>query len=246
MIRARDLGFGYDGRRVLDGVSVEIADGESVAVMGANGSGKSTLLRLLAGLREPDDGTVEADGVVGFAPEDPRAGLFAGTVAEEVAFFPRNRGLDVDRETERAMRRLDVSALRDRNPLSLSFGEQRRVSIASVLSGAPEGLALDEPTAGLDRAGERQLGALLSALDTTVVFSTHAAEFAYHVADRVAVLADGQIRRAGAARTVLSDLSLLDDAGIRPPGIVLWANRRGFDRVPADLEDALAMAGAGR
>lgn len=242
MICARDLRVSYDGRAVLDGVSFDAADGETVAIMGANGSGKSTLLRVLAGLREPDSGTVEADGVVGFAPEDPRAGLFAGTVANEVAFFPRNRGLDADREAEWAMEQLAVDDLRDRNPLTLSFGQQRRVSIASVLSGAPAALALDEPTAGLDRSGERQLGALLAEIEATVVLSTHAADFAYEMADRVAVLADGDIRRSGPPRRVLADLALLEASGIRPPGIVTWARRRGLDHPPADLDDAVSIA----
>ncbi len=242
MIRARDVAFGYDGRTVLSGVSFDVAAGEMLAVMGANGSGKTTLLRLLAGLREPDAGSIEAAGDVGFAPEDPRAGLFAGTVADEVEFYPRNRGLDAAREAARAMRTLAVDELGDRNPLSLSAGEQRRVSIAAVLAGDPAVLTLDEPTAGLDGAGERQLGTVLSDLEAAVVVSTHESAFAYRFADRVAVLADGDVRRLGPPEAVLTDLDLLRDAGIRPPGLVTWANRRGFDRLPDGVDDAAAMA----
>lgn len=241
MIRVRDVAFGYDGRTVLAGTSFDVAAGETLAVMGENGSGKTTLLRLLAGLREPDAGSVEAAGVVGFAPEDPRAGLFAETVADEVEFFPRNRGLDAAGEAARAMQALDVHELRDRNPLSLSFGEQRRVSIAAVLAGDPAALALDEPTAGLDGAGERRLGALLSDLEAAVVLSTHESDFACRCADRVAVLADGGIRRLGPPREVLSDLTLLRDSGIRPPGFVTWANRHGLDRIPDSVDDAALM-----
>lgn len=246
MIRVRDLSVAHGGRRVLSGVSLDIEAGELVAVMGANGSGKTTLLRLLAGLRDPDDGSIDADGVIGFAPEDPRAALFAGSVAEEVAYFPRNRGLDASRAADRAMDRLAIDHLRDRNPLSLSVGEQRRVSIASVVAGDPAGLALDEPTAGLDRAGEHQLGELLTSLDAAVICSTHAADFAYRYADRVAVLVDGGLRRLGPPADVLADRDLLAEAGIRVPGIVSWATQRGFDRLPTDLEEALAMAREGR
>lgn len=242
MIHARDVSVARDGRRVLSDVSLEVDSGELVAVMGANGSGKTSLLRLLAGLDEPVEGTVDTDGMVGFAPEDPRAAIFARTVAEEVAFFPRNRGLDAEGEAARAMEQLGVEELHDRNPLSLSVGEQRRVSVASVLSGRPAALALDEPTAGLDRAGERQLGELLTALDIAVVYSTHAADFAYRFADRVVVLADGGISRQGPPADVLSDLDLLADAGIRAPGIVTWAKHRGLDRLPAGFDEAVAMA----
>jgi len=241
-MRARDLAVAFDGRPVLDGVSLEVAAGETLAVMGANGAGKTTLLRCLAGLAEPDAGTVEAAGVVGFAPEDPTAALFAATVADEVAFFPRNRGLDAEAAAAEAMRTLDVEGLRDRNPRTLSFGEQRRVALASVLAGDPATLVLDEPTSGLDREGARELGRVLAALETAVVLSTHRSDFAYAFADRVAVLVDGRVERCGPARAVLADLDLLRTAGIRPPGLVAWAADRGFDRVPVDLDDAVAMA----
>lgn len=242
MIRIRDVVVEYDDRRVLSEVSLDVSPGEKVAIMGANGSGKTTLLRLLAGLTDPDEGTIETAGDVGFAPEDPHAALFASTVAEEVAFFPRNRGLDATRAADRAMSQLEVADLRDRNPFSLSVGEQRRVSIAAVLSGDPSILALDEPSAGLDARGERHVSALLSGLDTTVVVSTHSADFAYRFADRIGVLADGNVCRIGSPREVLSDLELLDESDIRAPGIVTWAARQGFDRLPADLPEAVAMA----
>lgn len=268
MIAARDLQLGYDGAVVLAGLSFDVTAGETFAVMGANGTGKTTLLRLLAGLAEPDggrlrigegvgaeggraggngDGTDDGDGaVVGLGPENPGASLFAETVRDEVAFFPRNRGLDADRRAERAMRDMAVFDLRDRDPFSLSVGEQRRVSIAAILAGDPDVVALDEPTVGLDRRGERRLGDLVSALDATVVFSTHDADFAFAVADRVGVLDGGRFDRTGPARSVLSDLELLERRGIRPPGVVAWARRRGLDRVPADVEEAARIASGSR
>lgn len=241
MIQANDLVVRADGRSILDEVSIAVDEAEIVAVMGANGSGKTTLLRTIAGLVEPDAGSVEGPEVVGYAPEDPRAALFAETVAEEVAFFPENRGLDATMAADGAMRQLDVDALRDRNPRSLSFGEQRRVAIAAVLAGEPGALVLDEPTAGLDRTGERELADLLVELEATVLFSTHAAGFAYQVADRIALLADGAIRHVGPAREVLADIGRLETAGIRPPGLVRWATARELDRLPDDLDDAVDM-----
>lgn len=242
MIEIRDAERVRDGTTVLGPVSLSVDDGETVALVGANGAGKTTLLKLLAGLDEPDAGSVDANGVVGFAPENPEAALFAETVAEEVAFFPRQRGLDAEARAERAMAAMDVRRFRERDPQSLSVGEQRRVAVASVLAGDPAVVALDEPTAGLDRAGERQLGERLADLDTTVVLSTHATDFAYEFANRVAVLADGRLRRVGTPADVLTDESLLDAAGIRQPGVVRWARRRGYDRLPDGFEDAVAAA----
>ncbi len=239
MILVDDLTAVRGGAPVLSQVSFAVDPGETVAVMGPNGAGKTTLLKHVAGLREPAAGSVTVDGPVGFAPEDPRDGLFADTVAEEVAFFPRNRGLDVDRQRDAALAAMNVAALRDRDPYSLSVGEQRRVSIAAVLAGDPAALVLDEPTRGLDAAGERQLADRLDALDTTVLFSTHAADFAYAVADRVAVLVDGSLRETGAADAVLTDIDRLEAAGIRPPGLVLWAREAGIDPPPRTLEGAL-------
>lgn len=240
MIQLTNLGFEYTGSPVLRGISLEVAAGEVVAIMGANGTGKTTLLKVLAGLRDPDSGTVDCEGTVGFAPEDPTAGLFAETVEDEVAFYPANRGLDVPDRTESAMEAMDITALRNRGPYSLSVGEQRRVSIASVVAGAPDVLALDEPTVGLDRTGERHVAGLISDLEATIVFSTHAAEFAYLAADRVAVLANGAIARTGPAREVLAEAQVLREAGIQPPGIVSWAHANGIDPPPRDIDEAVA------
>lgn len=239
----RDLQFGYDDAPVLSGASIDIQPGEILAVMGANGSGKTTFLKLLAGLREPDAGRIAVDGVVGFAPEDPRAALFAKTVEEEVAFFPRNRGLGPE-AAERAMQTMELEHLADRNPLSLSFGEQRRVSIAAVLAGEPSIVALDEPMAGLGAVTRRRLGERLSELPTTVVYGTHASDFTYEFADRVAVLDGGRFEAFGPARELLTRVELLESAGIRPPGLVAWAVERGLEHPPASIADAVEQLGA--
>jgi energy-coupling factor transporter ATP-binding protein EcfA2 len=241
VITVESLGVSRDGRALLDGVSLAVGAGETVAVMGPNGAGKTTLLRAVAGLLKPETGGIEVDGTIGFAPEDPAAGLFAESVAEEVAFFPRNRGLDVDERRASAMAALGITDLAERDPYTLSVGQQRRVSIAAVLAGDPDALVLDEPTRGLDAAGEVALAELLDGLERTVVVATHAADFAYEAADRVAVLAGGELRRLDEARAVLGDVELLEAAGIRPPGIVSWSRRQGIDPPPADLAAALEV-----
>lgn len=239
MITVEGLGVSRDGRAALDGVSLAVEAGAVVAVMGPNGAGKTTLLKTVAGLLEPEAGDVEVEGTVGFAPEEPAAGLFAESVAEEIAFFPRNRDLDVEERRESAMAALDVGHLADRDPYTLSVGQQRRVSIAAVVAGDPDVLVLDEPTRGLDADGEGALAELVGTLDRTVLLATHAADFAYAAADRVAVLAAGELRRVGEARSILGDVPFLESVGIRPPGNVLWAREQGIDPPPADLAEAL-------
>lgn len=240
MITIEDLEVSRAGRPVVADCSLSVAAGETIAVMGPNGAGKTTLLKAVADLLEADAGTVEVSGLVGFAPEDPAAGLFAESVAEELAFFPRNRGLDVEERRELAMETFELAPLADRDPYTLSVGQQRRVSIAAVLSGDPDVLVLDEPTRGLDETGEAALAELLEKLETTVLVATHASDFAYATADRVGVLDGGELRRIGGAREVLADEAMLESAGIRPPGIVQWARRHGIDPPPADLAEALA------
>lgn len=239
MIAIEKLRVRRDGRQVLADLSLDVERGETLAVMGPNGAGKTTLLKVMTDLLDATSGSVAVDGRAGFAPEDPAAGLFAETVAAEVAFFPRNCGLDVEERRSSAMAALDVTHLARRDPHALSVGQQRRVSIAAVLAGDPDVLVLDEPTRGLDAAGESALAELLSDLDGTVVIATHAADFAYACADRVAVLKAGRLHRIGPARPVLSDVDALESAGIRPPGIVQWARQQGIDPPPADLAEAL-------
>lgn len=241
VITINGIEFAYDDAPVFSGVSLDVVAGETLVIMGANGTGKTTLLKLLAGLYEPDKGSVRRDGIVGFSPEDPTAGLFADTVANEVAFFPRNRGLDANRRAVDAMRALEIYEFRDRNPFTLSVGEQRRVSIAAVLAGDPAVITLDEPTAGLDRHGERALADCLHGLNATLVVSTHESDFAYSIADRIAILGDTGIERIGDATSILTDESLLEAAGVRTPGIVAWARQRGLDHPPGTVDEAIGM-----
>ena len=250
MIEISDLHFGYeDGPQVFDGLAVEIETGRTVAVCGANGTGKSTLLRLLAGLLEPDEGSVAIGGeepTVGLAPETPADGLFAASVREEVAFFPKNRGLDVEERVADALTALGIDHLADRSPQTLSEGQKRLVTVAAVLSGAPDVVGLDEPTSGLDAEAWRRLGERLADLSETVLFVTHDTDFAWQYADRVLVLSPAGLERYGPTEAVLADPAFdLSDVGLREPEAVAWARQNDVDPPPRSVTSAVdALEGA--
>lgn len=264
MIDIQSVSFHYDGTTVLEDVSATVAGGQTVAIMGPNGAGKTTLLRVIAGLLEPDIGSIEirsdggdraaraggmdaedagtreppdrddTDVAVGLAPENPDDGLFAGTVREELGFFPRNRGLAVENRVSETLGRFGLEAIASRTPQTLSQGEKRLVSLASVLAGDPDIVVLDEPTSGLDTPARDRLTDRLEAIDRTVVIATHDSDFACRIADEVMVLDEGRLHSHGPTTSVLADGSLDFSAlGLREPGAVRWAREHGFDGVPA-------------
>ncbi|MFW5918757.1 MAG: energy-coupling factor ABC transporter ATP-binding protein [Halanaeroarchaeum sp.] len=248
MIDVRNVGFGYDdGPLVIDGVDLRIEEDETLALMGPNGAGKTTLLKCIAGLYDPDVGSIERveDTVVGFAPEDPDDALFAATVESEVAFFPLNRGLDVADRVEAALAQMGITHLRERVPQTLSAGEKRLVSLAAVLSGDPTVVALDEPTSGLDVGHVATLGDAVRSLDRTVVVATHDADFALEYADRVAFVVDGTVAVVREAEAVLGDPDFdFEAVGIGVPGSVQFARQQGWDDVPSTPEAAAARIDA--
>lgn len=221
---ARDVDYSYKrGKKALDGVSFDVRRGESTAIVGQTGSGKSTLLRLMCGLEAPDAGSVVVAGsstakkrgrravrrAVGYVMQHPERQLFAQTVAEDVAFGPRNLGLSSEEVTRRVDHALELVGLADKrgaSPFELSGGQRRLAAIAGVLAMEPELLILDEPTAGLDPRGRARLRELLADLrahGVTLVQVTHSMEDAAR-ADRVVVLDRSRVIANGAPAEVFS------------------------------------------
>ncbi len=233
-IEVRDLDFRYpDGTAALLGVSMTVHHGESVALLGGNGAGKTTLALHLNGLLTPLPGRLRVVGLdvadnsnltelrrrlqIVFANPDDQ--LFMPTVREDVAFGPRNLGLDhhdvTDRVTE-VLAAVGAAHLIDRPPHRLSTGEKRRVALATSLAMDPDLLVLDEPSAGLDPRGRRQLVELLRPLAQTRLIITHDLTLAAALCPRSVVMADGRIVADMATETLLSDGDLLQHHDLAP------------------------------
>jgi energy-coupling factor transporter ATP-binding protein EcfA2 len=202
--QVRGLVASYDGVPALRGIDLDIRRGEVVAIMGRNGAGKSTLLSSLAGIRKPTSGTITTPDRVGLVPQEPGDLLWAQTVAAEC--------IDADRDahatagtTRALLADLAPDATDDQHPRDLSEGQRLSLVLAVVLAASPALLALDEPTRGLDYATKRRLIAILKRLAAAghgVLIATHDVELVAEVADRMVVLADGEIVSQGPAREV--------------------------------------------
>ena len=261
-ILARDLGFSYGSdAQALDGVSLEVPARATTAIVGQTGSGKSTLLRLLCGLEAADAGSLTVCGInaatkrgrrqvrraVGYVMQHPERQLFAQTVAEDVAFGPRNQGLSATEVERRVAHALDLVGLADRrnaSPFELSGGQQRLAAIAGVLAMEPELLVLDEPTAGLDPRGRARLRALmadLAAHGVTLLQVTHSMEDAAR-ADHVVVLDQSHVLAAGTPAEVFCPANepQLTAVGLGLPRPLAYACEHALDARPLTLEALVA------
>ncbi len=239
-IELKGVSFCYQGgNRAIDLVDFYVANGEFAAVLAPNGSGKTTLLKLLVKLLIPQEGEIYLNGTdidefskndlfqrIGLVLQNPNDQLFAATVEEDVAFGPRNLGLtdnEVEERVDRALHYVGAEKLRERAIHQLSFGEQKRVSLAGVLAMHPSVLVLDEPTAGLDPSGEARMLRLLHRLnkdhDITIVMATHSVDMLPLFVDRIYVLKNGFVLKEGAPQVVFNDREAVDSASLRLPYI---------------------------
>lgn len=234
MFELREVFFDYDGVPALQGLSLDIAKGERVALLGANGSGKSTLLRLLDGLYPAAKGAVLFEDApltaehlqddsftlpfrrrVALVFQNPDVQLFNPTVWDEVAFAPlqlRWPKEQVVARVDETLRLMGISALRERPPYRLSGGEKKRVALASVLVLDPEVLLLDEPTATLDPRSQSQVIDLIQewkGSSRTVITATHQLEIVEDIADRIIVMEEGRVAADGATGQILGNRELL-------------------------------------
>lgn len=226
VLDVRGLAFAYpDGHQALFGVDLHVHRGERVALLGPNGAGKTTLVLHLNGILEAGAGSVSVSGLavtrenlleirrrVGIVFQDPDDQLFMPTVRDDVAFGPANLGLrgdELDARVDVALAAVGMQDLAGRAPHHLSFGQRRRVAIATVLAMEPEILVLDEPSSNLDPASRRELVELVDSLDVTVLMVTHDLPFALQLCERAVVLSDGVVAADGGTKDLLGDADLL-------------------------------------
>ncbi|MFQ6172471.1 energy-coupling factor ABC transporter ATP-binding protein [Oryzobacter sp. R7] len=222
----RQVAYAYPGgHQALFGVDLHVHPGERVALLGPNGAGKTTLVLHLNGVLTPGHGSVTVSGLpvtagnllevrrrVGLVFQDPDDQLFMPTVRDDVAFGPANlgiRGAELDARVHAALDAVGVADLADRAPHHLSFGQRRRVAIATVLAMSPEILVLDEPSSNLDPASRRELADILRELPVTLLMVTHDLPYALELCERAVVLSEGTVVADGGTRDVLGDSDLM-------------------------------------
>jgi cobalt/nickel transport system ATP-binding protein len=224
----RGVEYAYpDGHVALRGVDLSVRRGERVALLGPNGAGKTTLVLHLNGILNGGGGSVAVGGLtvdrdratlaeirrrVGIVFQDPDDQLFLPTVGEDVAFGPANlglRGAELASRVDEALAAVGMSEHRDRAPHHLSFGQRRRVAVATVLSMRPEILVLDEPSSNLDPAARRELAEILRSLPVTLLMVTHDLPYALELCDRSVILDEGSIVADAPTRDLLADTERL-------------------------------------
>ncbi|MGI6286255.1 ATP-binding cassette domain-containing protein [Neomoorella humiferrea] len=242
LLEAERVSFTYpDGTRALQHVTLSIPEGKKIAVLGPNGAGKSTLFLHFNGILRPQEGCIYFAGVrinyshkaltdlrrqVGIVFQDPDSMLFSASVRQEISFGPLNLGLgreEVGQRVEAAMAVTGITDLQDKPTHFLSYGQKKRVAIASVLAMEPRLIIFDEPTAYLDPRSTREVMALLADIShqgKTIILSTHDVDIAYTWADYIYVLARGQVIGAGTPAEIFSDATLLETADLARPWLL--------------------------
>ncbi|MBU1422774.1 MAG: energy-coupling factor ABC transporter ATP-binding protein [Bacteroidetes bacterium] len=233
IIKVRNLQYSYpDGTKALCGVDLDIFEGESVGLIGPNGAGKSTLLLHLNGILQGGS-KVEITGLeinnknlnfirskAGLVFQDPEDQLFMPTVFDDVAFGPINLDLKLEEvrgRVKKALQEIGMLDLAERVTHHLSFGEKKRISIATVLSMNPEILVLDEPSSNLDPKSRKDLIELLKKFNHTKIIAGHDLELILDTCGRVIVLDKGRIVTNGDSKEVLSNRSLMESHGLGVP-----------------------------
>ncbi len=234
MISIKDLSFSWpDGTRAIERITLAVAKGSSVGIVGANGAGKSTLVNHLNGYFLAQEGSISIGGtvvskknldrihkMVGLLFQNPDDQLFTARLYDDVAFGPQNLGMDrgkIAALVEERLRELNLWELRDKPPAHLSQGQKRFASFAAVLVMNPEVLVMDEPTADLDPKNRRKLINLVNGLGITKITVSHDLDFVWDTCQRVCIMNQGRMVEEGATRDILSNRALLEANSLELP-----------------------------
>jgi len=233
-LKINNLSYAYpDGHKALKGIDFSINQGESIAILGPNGAGKTTLILHLNGILGELKGEIEVDGLeystenigkirktVGVVFQDPDDQLFMPTVIEDVMFGPKNFGYSNEESETNAVEALKMVGMenfQDRAPHHLSFGQKRKVAIATVLASKPKLLVLDEPASNLDPASRRDLIDILIKLDISIILVTHDLPMALEICERSLVLNEGVIKEDSLTKDILQNSQLMKENRLELP-----------------------------
>lgn len=258
MISVENLSFHYpSGPEVLEGVNLQIDNGEFVAIMGENGAGKTTLVKMFNGLLKPTQGKVLVDGIetrqksvaqlskdVGLIFQNPDHQLFAETVAEELSFSLKNFGFKeetIQRRVTTLLTALDLERYEKSSPFVLSGGERKRVALAAILAWDPNHVIMDEPTIGQDYLQKDRLRNFIVQLVSqgkTVVIVTHDVEFVAECKPRIVLLSHGKIVADGPAAEILTSSQVVQQASLVMPQIATLMRNLDDFSPPRNIVDA--------
>lgn len=277
ILEVKNVSYGYSHGTpfeiaALRDVSFSVEKGELVGIIGHTGSGKSTLIKMLNSLLKPESGQVllngkdintdkasikEARSKVGLCFQYPEYQLFEETCAKDIAFGPKNMGLSEDEVRQRVLRAAEFvgfnKELLNRSPFDLSGGQKRRCAIAGVMAMFPEILVLDEPVAGLDPAGRRELMSMIEnyrkATGATVMIVSHSMDDIARIADRILVMNKGSLAESGTVKEIFSKADKLIEMGLSVPAATSLINklRLKLPELDADVyttEDAARILAA--
>lgn len=255
------VSFAYpNGALAVDDVSFTVNEGERLAIVGQNGAGKTTTVKLMNGLLKPTGGTVSVDGVptadrstasiaetVGYVFQNPDDQIFSSTVRAELEYMPRYRRWDDAKCQERVARAARLTGIEpyfESNPNDMPLVIRKFVAIAAVLVGECKYLVLDEPTAGLDRPGQRRLVGLIDELEAegvSVVTITHDMRFVTQTFRRVIAMANCRIIADGTCSSLFASDDLLRQASIRRPELAQLAKDLGLSDTASSLNEIAAL-----
>jgi energy-coupling factor transport system ATP-binding protein len=239
LVEFKNVAFGYESEtEILHGINLDIKKGDVIAVLGPNGAGKTTFVKHAIGLLRPKSGQVLVNGkntheasvaeiasTLGYVFQSPSHMLFAPSVREELAFGPKNlkhKPDAIERQVKEALAIVNLSEKENDPPLSLSFGQQKRVSIAAILAMRSKILVMDEPTAGQDYKNYMTFMDAILQLPSfeAILFITHDVDLALIYANRVILVADGAIRADGKPEEILKDYALLKACRLVPTSLL--------------------------
>jgi len=233
-LKINNLSYSYpDGHEALKDISFSIQKRESIAILGPNGAGKTTLILHLNGILGNLSGKIEVDGLkytteniakiretVGVVFQDPDDQLFMPTVIEDVMFGPKNFGYsneDAEKNAIEALRMVGMDDFQDRAPHHLSFGQKRKIAIATVLASKPKLLVLDEPASNLDPASRRDLIEILKNLNISIILVTHDLPMALEICERSLILNEGEIKEDSQTKIILQNEKTMKENRLELP-----------------------------